>query len=225
MLFQAMKGASVRGVAPAGGRLTFALADGFFREPLDPDVRLTIDQARAALSRAGHRTVDVDVRHADWTPDVYLHIVLPEAAAYHAPLLESCADRYMPGVRMRLEMARYVLAEDYVRALRLRAALSREVDLALQGCDALLLPALAIAAPPLGAATVDVGGVTQPVRAAMLKLTQLFNMTGHPAIAIPAGVGADGLPRGLQLVGHRGRTERLLDVAAAVELETGRAKR
>jgi Asp-tRNA(Asn)/Glu-tRNA(Gln) amidotransferase A subunit family amidase len=51
----------------------------------------------------------------------------------------------------------------------------------------------------------------------MLKLTQLFNLTGHPAIALPAGDGPDGLPRGLQLVGHRGQTARLLAVAAAVE--------
>jgi aspartyl-tRNA(Asn)/glutamyl-tRNA(Gln) amidotransferase subunit A len=220
MLFQAMKGGSVRGVAPAGGRVTFGLAGGYLNEPLDPDVRAALDRARAALSRAGHRIVDVAVRHAEWTADVYLHIVLPEAASYHAPLLDSYADRYSPGVRMRLEMGRYVLAEDYARAMRLRATLGREVDRALQGCDALLLPALAIPAPLIGAATVEVGGVTQPVRAAMLKLTQLFNMTGHPAIAIPAGLGADGLARALQLVGHRGRTERLLDIAAAVELET-----
>ena len=120
---------------------------------------------------------------------------------------------------MRLEMGRYVLAEDYVRAMRLRESLAGEVDRALRGCDALLLPALSIPAPAIGASTVEVGGQSQPVRAAMLKLTQLFNMTGHPAIAIPAGVGADGLPRGLQLVGHRGRSERLLDIAAAVELE------
>jgi len=115
-------------------------------------------------------------------------------------------------------MGRYVLAEDYVRGLRIRDELVKRVDRALDGCDALLLPALAIPAPHIGATTVDVEGTTQPVRAAMLKLTQLFNMTGHPAIAIPAGDGTDGLPRGLQLVGHRGRTARLLEIAVAVEL-------
>jgi Asp-tRNA(Asn)/Glu-tRNA(Gln) amidotransferase A subunit family amidase len=53
----------------------------------------------------------------------------------------------------------------------------------------------------------------------MLRLTQLFDITGHPAIALPCGTGGDGLPRSLQLVGHRGGTERLLDVAAAVEAQ------
>jgi Asp-tRNA(Asn)/Glu-tRNA(Gln) amidotransferase A subunit family amidase len=51
----------------------------------------------------------------------------------------------------------------------------------------------------------------------MLRLTQLFNITGHPAIALPCGAGRDGLPRSVQLVGRRGETDRLLDLAALVE--------
>jgi aspartyl-tRNA(Asn)/glutamyl-tRNA(Gln) amidotransferase subunit A len=165
----------------------------------------------------GYTVQEVTVDHAVWTPDVYLHICLPEASCYHGPMLTAHADKYSPGVRLRLEMGRYLIAEDYVRALRLRERLTRAVDRALERCDALLLPTLPIPAPPLGAAMVDVDGVQAPVRATMLGLTQLFNISGHPAIALPAGRGPEGLPRSIQLVGQRGRTERLLDVAAAVE--------
>jgi aspartyl-tRNA(Asn)/glutamyl-tRNA(Gln) amidotransferase subunit A len=217
MLFQALKGTAVRGVAAAGGHLTFGLIGGYFMQPLDPDVREMIERVQQALRTRGHTIVNIDLPHADWTPDVYLHIVLPEAAAFHARMLDAHGDRYSPGVRLRLEMGRYVLAEDYVRAMRLRQILTREVDRALRECDALLLPAMAVPAPPIGASTVEVDGISQPVRAAMLKLTQLFNMTGHPAIVLPGGDGRDRLPRALQLVGQRGRTERLLDIAAAVE--------
>jgi aspartyl-tRNA(Asn)/glutamyl-tRNA(Gln) amidotransferase subunit A len=217
LLFQAMKGSSVRGVAPAGGPLTFGVAGGYFGQPLDRDARSAFERALRALRTNGHTISDVEVRHAEWTADAYLHIVLPEAAWEHAERLETHAALYSPGVRMRLEMGRYVLAEDYVRAMRIREALRLEVDRVLEGRDGLLLPTLALPAPLLGAATVELEGVTQPVRAAMLKLTQLFNMTGHPAIAIPIGDGADGLPRSLQLVGHRGSTERLLGVANAIE--------
>ena len=217
MLFQAMKGSSVRGIAAAGGKLTFGMLGGYFMQPLDPDVRAMMDRVEQALRMRGHTILNVEVARAEWTADVYLHIVLPEAAAFHARWLDTHGDRYSPGVRLRLEMGRYVLAEDYVRAMRLRQILTQAVERALAGCDALLLPGMAIAAPPIGAATVEVDGTTQPVRAAMLKLTQLFNMTGHPAIVLPGGDGGDGLPRAIQLVGHRGRTERLLDVAAAVE--------
>jgi Asp-tRNA(Asn)/Glu-tRNA(Gln) amidotransferase A subunit family amidase len=51
----------------------------------------------------------------------------------------------------------------------------------------------------------------------MLRLTQLFNVTGHPAIAMPARWSPDSMPRGLQLVGALNHTPRLLEIAAAVE--------
>jgi aspartyl-tRNA(Asn)/glutamyl-tRNA(Gln) amidotransferase subunit A len=217
LLFYAMKGLSMQEVAPAGGRLSFGVPRAYFCDRLDEDVTLALDASCRRLASAGHVVGDLDINRAAATPDVYLHIVLPEASWYHAPLLERHAASYSPGVRLRLEMGRYVLAEDYVRAMRLRHALTQTVDRALDMWDALLLPALPVAAPPLGATTVEAGGTTEPVRAAMLRLTQLFNITGHPAIVLPASRGRDGLPRALQLVGRRGQTERLLDVAAAAE--------
>jgi Asp-tRNA(Asn)/Glu-tRNA(Gln) amidotransferase A subunit family amidase len=60
----------------------------------------------------------------------------------------------------------------------------------------------------------------EPVRAVMLRLTQLFNLTGHPAIVLPAGDGNDGLPRAIQIVGRRSETARLLRIAAAVEAQS-----
>jgi aspartyl-tRNA(Asn)/glutamyl-tRNA(Gln) amidotransferase subunit A len=204
-------------VPPGADPLWLGVPGPYFLDKLDADVRRLFGETRAALEGAGHSVSDVAIQHAERTADVYLHIVLPEASWYHASLLERHAAQYSPGVRLRLEMGRYVLAEDYVRAIHGRAALRRAVDRALEGLDALLLPSLAIPAPPIGAASIDVDGAQEPVRAIMLRLTQLFNITGHPAIALPCGRGRDDLPRGLQLVGHRGGTERLLAVAAAVE--------
>ncbi len=189
----------------------------YFLDKLDRPTRDLFDAARSAYAAAGHSLRDVAIAHADRTADVYLHIVLPEGSWYHAPQLATHADRYSPGVRLRLEMGRYVLAEDYLRAMHARTVLRASVDKALEGLDALLLPALAIGAPLVGAQSVMIDDRAEPVRAIMLRLTQLFNITGHPAIAIPCGVGTDGLPRGLQLVGHRGATPRLLEVAAVLE--------
>jgi aspartyl-tRNA(Asn)/glutamyl-tRNA(Gln) amidotransferase subunit A len=215
LMFRAMGGRTAA-VRPAEGPRVFGVPVAYFCDRLDPGVRAGLERARRGLERAGHRVVDVAVAHAEWTADVYLHIVLPEAAAYHAATLDAHAQSYSPGVRLRLEMGRYVLAEDYVRAMQLRDALRAAVDRALDGVDALLLPALAITAPPIGASTVDVDGVREPVRAMMLRLTQLFNISGHPSIAIPAGT-AGGWPVGVQLVGRHARTAELLSLAAAAE--------
>ena len=217
LLFHAMKGATVQGVAAAGGRLAFGVPRRYFFDRLEPAVRSCVERAITRIREAGCTVHDVDVDHAEWTPHVYLHIVLPEASHYHAQGLSEHADHYSPGIRLRLEMGRYLLAEDYVRAMRLRDALTRSVVRALERRDGLILPTLPIPAPAIGAATVDVDGTEAPVRATTLSLTQLFNLTGHPAISLPAGTGPEGLPRGIQIVGHRGRTERLLDIAAAVE--------
>ena len=199
------------------GPYVIGVPEKYFCDRLHPGVRAALARTREALARAGHEIRPVDVEHAERTADVYLHIVLPEASWYHAQLLAAHADRYSPGVRLRLEMGRYVLAEDYIRALHLRTVLRRAVNAALKECDALLLPTLPIPAPTLGAASVDIDGTQQPVRGAMLKLTQLFNLTGHPAIALPAGTTDDGWPVSVQLVGHLDGTDRLIETALAVE--------
>jgi aspartyl-tRNA(Asn)/glutamyl-tRNA(Gln) amidotransferase subunit A len=195
----------------------FGIPREYFLSLLDPQVASSFDSACERLRAAGAVLEDVQIPHANEIAPIYLHIVLPEAATYHAKTLDSRADDYTPNVRLRLEMGRYILAEDYARALRGREVLRAEVDAALAGRDALLLPALAIPAPRLGIATVKVSGSEEPVRNITLRLTQLFNVTGHPALTAPCGKTFDGLPIGAQIVGHQGRTHELLELARACE--------
>jgi aspartyl-tRNA(Asn)/glutamyl-tRNA(Gln) amidotransferase subunit A len=218
IVFQSLKGSdhvTLPAAAPRGIRL--GLLRDYFLARLDPDVASAFEHACARLTSAGVVTETAVIPHADKAPAIYVHVGLAEAATYHARTLESRGHEYTPGVRMRLEMGRYVLAEDYIRALRGRSVLRSEVDTALSGRDALLLPTLAIPAPLLGTETVEIGGTDEPVRSAMLRLTQLFNITGHPAITLPCGQTSGGLPVGAQLVGHFARTEELLRVAGALE--------
>ena len=217
ILFDVLKGRPPFGTTATADRLTIGTPTRYFCDRLERGARQALERGQAALVAAGHDVREVDVRYASWTPAVYLHIVLPEASRFHARWLETTPGAYSPGVRLRLEMGRYVLAEDYIRAMDLRRALTVAVDAALDGCHALLLPAQPMPAPPLGAPSVEIDGQQEPVRAAMLRLTQLFNITGHPAIALPGSHDVDDFPRGLQLVGRRHQTERLLEIAAACE--------
>ena len=197
--------------------LRLGLPRRHFMDHLDPQVRGQFNDALDRLVDAGVTISDVDVPHAGEIAAVYLHIVLPEAMTYHSKTLNSRPEDYTPGVRLRLEMGRYILAEDYLRAQHGREILRREVTEALTDHDALVLPTLAIPAPPFGIESVTVDGLTDSVRNLTLRLTQVFNLTGHPAISIPVGNTATALPCGLQLVGHANQTVDLLTVARYVE--------
>ena len=197
--------------------LRFGIPRPYFFDLIDPQVLARFEESCDRLKSAGAILEDVAIAHTKEIAAIYVHIALPEAASYHAPTLESRPQDYTENVRLRLEMGRYILAEDYVRAQRGRQLLTREVREALGGRDGLLLPSMPVPATKLGVPTVSVGGTEEPVRNITLRLTQLFNITGHPAISLPCGKTDEGLPVGLQIVGTRNRTPELLEVAAAVE--------
>lgn len=199
----------------AGIRL--AIPTGYFLERLDADVREQFQEAVARLRSAGTTVEETTIPHCADAPAIYLHIALPEAAAYHATSLERTPEAYSEGVRLRLEMGRYVLAEDYVRAQQGRSKLRAEIDAALDTHDALVLPTLAIPAPYIGATSVGLDSTDEALRPLMLRLTQLFNLTGHPAISLPCGRTTQGFPCGLQLVGRHAETTDLLRIALACE--------
>jgi aspartyl-tRNA(Asn)/glutamyl-tRNA(Gln) amidotransferase subunit A len=200
--------------------ITLGALAGYFTALLDGDVRRAFDSSLARLRASGIAIESRAVQGSERIVDTYVNISLPEAAQHHAPTLDTCASDYQPAVRERLLKGRTISAVDYLAARNSRDVLRRAVDAALERCDALVLPTLPIVAPKLGATEVTMdNGQSLPVRAAMLRLTQLFNITGHPAISLP--IPTSGLPVGLQLVGRRDRTEELLAVAAHVARVVG----
>ena len=222
LLYAAMRGGQIPesprvGIRPHSDPVRLGVLRGYFTALLDRQVGSAFDALCARLSDSGAVLEDVTIAHTGDISPIYTHIGLSEAAAFHARALESRPDDYTPNVRLRLEMGRYILAEDYVRALRGRDVLAEEVNHALRGRDGLLLPSLAVPAFKIGFDTVRIGSVEEPIRNLTLRLTQLFNVTGHPAITMPCGATAEGLPVGGQLVGHFGDTPALLQLAAQLE--------
>lgn len=227
-MWQVMADRPVATVAPpAPGQLRLAALGGYFTELLDPVVRAAFTAALHALRAQGVSFVDATMTGTDRIGPTYADIVLSEAAHWHRPYLDSRKDKYLPPVHARISHGRTILAADYIEALETCVRLRHQVDTILDTNDAIVLPTLPIVAPPVG--TTDIvldehaGGAPLPVRAVMLRLTQLFNLTRHPAISLP--IASSGLPVGLQLVGRRNDTAGLLDVAAACERALADANR
>ena len=197
--------------------LRLGIPRDYFLDHVEPAVLVSFDRACDRLRDAGVTIDTVSIPAVRDTGPIYVCVALAEAAEYHARTIEAHPEAYTVPIRVRLQAGRHILAEDYLRAQRGRHRLTADVDAALAGHDALLLPTLPVTAQPIGAATVRLGDWEEPVRNTMLRLTQVFNVTGHPALTMPATPTAEGLPVGLQLVGPRGDTRHLLHVAAAVE--------
>lgn len=120
-------------------------------------------------------------------------------------------------VARRLQAASATTAADRQAAERIRLAFSDDVERALDGVDALVLPTLPALPPTLA----EVAAGTPII--ALSRLVRPFNLSGHPAISIPVPVPSMGSGRntavkaGLQLVGRKGDDERLCALALHLE--------
>ena len=121
----------------------------------------------------------------------------------------------------QLALAQRVSGVDFQQAMFDRTALFRRVQSLLARADLLAMPTLTRTALPIDQdlfGSIDIDGRSfDNLRPHWFPWTMPFNMTGHPAVSMPAGFGRDGLPIGIQLVGRfRGDVE-LLRVAALFE--------
>jgi amidase len=149
-------------------------------------------------------------------PFLVLNAVLRQAAV--GQYLDQWRGEMDPLLVKRLELARSLSAADVSRAEVARSAYHLRLRRFFESHDLLCCPTTATAALPLsGPIPAAIGGrpVTQPTD--MLIPTLAFNLSGYPAISVPCGTTAGGLPVGLQLVaGWRGDA-RVLAAAAAFE--------
>jgi len=121
-----------------------------------------------------------------------LTLLLVEAAAYHRRWVEEYSEKYGSDVLAHLKRGLTIPAVDLVDAVHERPRLVKAAEDAMDGIDALLLPATAIVAPSVEAGT--------EVREPLTRFTRPFNTTGQPVVTLPAPV--TGLPVGMQVVGR-----------------------
>jgi aspartyl-tRNA(Asn)/glutamyl-tRNA(Gln) amidotransferase subunit A len=217
VMWRVMSGASGTAAAARDLRgLRLGVPGGYFFDLLEDAVREAWDAAIERLTGAGVEVRPVSIPHAADTAAAYVPIVFYESWAWHQRYIEECPERYTPAVRTRLEMGRAVTPSDYARALETREMLRGEVETAMSEVDALALPTMPVTAPRLGTSEIRFGERSEPVRSVMLRLTQLFDITGHPAITLPIAT-AGPLPAGFQLAGHRAQTAALLALARPIE--------
>jgi Asp-tRNA(Asn)/Glu-tRNA(Gln) amidotransferase A subunit family amidase len=164
------------------------------------DARRAFAEAVEGLRREG--AVLVPVRIPDmmrsWGPsDV---IITAEALDYHRAALARNPEGYGPAVRTRLRRGFYMSALDYVRAQRVRARLIADMDASMEGVAAVVMPGHPVGSHPIGAKFMEVDGKEVELAPISGLYTRMFNLTGQPAMSVPAGFNAAGLPMSMQIV-------------------------
>jgi amidase len=132
------------------------------------------------------------------------------------------ADDVEPSTWALAELGRSYSGVDLLRAQNAMAAVRREAAAWwADGWDLLLTPTTAAPAPPIGHVTSSPDDPTRPFLRSIpySVFTSVWNVTGQPAISLPAGTDDGGVPLGVQLVGAYGREDLLLQVATQLEAE------
>jgi aspartyl-tRNA(Asn)/glutamyl-tRNA(Gln) amidotransferase subunit A len=197
------------------------------------------DKGAAWLKEQGAEIVEISLPHTKYALPAY-YIVAPAEASSNLARYDGV--RYglrVPGedltdtyektraagfgreVQRRILIGTYVLSAGYydayyVRAQKVRTLIKRDFDEAWAKCDVVLTPATPSAA-------FAPGEITDPLQMYLNDVfTVTVNMAGLPGIAVPAGLSADGLPLGLQLIGKPFDEETLFQTAFAIEQAAGR---
>ena len=212
--YPARLGAGVRG-------LRIGVPENFFFEELDPAVGTLIEAALAELERQGARRVAVTVPDAGQLTELGRTLMYSEATALHGHFLRTRPEEYSAQVRARAATGIAIPAAAYLEALQLRApVLRRFVEAVFSRCELLATPTLALAVPTLAATDVRGGPQMWHTIARLVRCVAPFSYLGVPALNVPVGFTADGLPAGLQLVGRPFAEPRLLAAAAAYQAAT-----
>jgi len=198
-------------------------------------------QGIAWLRDAGAEIVEVSLPHTKYALPAYYIIApaeassnlarydgvryglrdLPDGANLQQMYAATRADGFGPEVRRRIMIGTYVLSAGfydayYTQAQKVRALIARDFERAWEQCDLLLAPTAPSAAFALGEKSAD------PIA---MYLNDVFtvpsSLAGLPAMSVPGGLDAAGLPLGLQIIGKALDEQSVLNAGLAIEERAG----
>lgn len=231
LLFDTLKGVDPRDPYGLGGPRPQRAAPASLRglrvawlptagNPLDPEVEAVTTAAVRAMEREGAviETVQLDFvaleRH-------FLVVLQSMLAARVGANLERFGDRLDATLIDAVQKGRRHSAVDLHEATFAKTRCFAELQALFERFDVLVSPT--VSAPPLPidmdvSGEIEIGGrPAGTIRGAWYPYTYPMNLTGHPALSMPCGKSANGLPIGLQLAGRWYDDDRLLTMAGWVE--------
>ncbi len=172
----------------------FAIMRGYFEQDVDPELLQAVHDVQRVLIDLGAVCVPQELASARLMYDTNRLMLRVEAATLHREWLETRSADYGSDVYERLNSFKSIRVDEYALARRHQVELQRELETLFDEISFFITPSTLIPAPRLGSDALD---MAQKLTA----FTAPFDVTGVPAISIPAGFTEAGLPIGVQIVG------------------------
>jgi len=193
----------------------------YFLDLLDEDVEKVFWRFVKKMESIGFAVREVRLESAELIRDAWAPIRRAEASAVHEELVKRHSSQYGTDVLRMLQDGTRYTAVQYIKAQDYRRIVLADLQRILKDDDALLCPATPIPAPKIGSEEVEIRGEVLDVYSTLVRLTIPFNVTGLPAVTVPAGFSREGLPIGVQIAGRPFEEGRILGVAHLYEQAEG----
>ena len=212
--------AAERGTRDGIGGMRIGVVKHFHREDMvaEASVDASIESALEVLAQLGAEIVELETHPLGEFADCNRTILLSEAYAVHQTWLRERPEDYGALTRERLLPGAFLRAADYVQAVRNRRHFSAAIDLLFERVDVVVTASSMD--PPF-----PMDDLEETARCYGRQARAPFNLTGHPALALPTGFteatdSAPALPHSMQVVGRHFDEETIYRVAAAYEQAT-----
>jgi aspartyl-tRNA(Asn)/glutamyl-tRNA(Gln) amidotransferase subunit A len=176
------------------------------------EIAAAFEEALQVLGDLGMDLVEVEVEGLADAAAADFIVLNAEAFAAHERTLRARAGDYGPSARVYHLQGAFLSAADYIAAKAVGDVVRGRLDRVFSEVDALATPVA-----PLLTAEAARASKAQPHTGGVAVFTAPFNLTGHPALAVPCGMSAGGVPIGLQLVGRAGGEAELLRLAGVYQ--------
>ena len=202
--------------------LRIGVVPGYFFHHVQAPVRDAVQAALATFESLGAQIVEIEIENIHGNISAQLTIESAEPSTYHQRWLRERPQDYGDDVRALLEVGELLLATHYLQAQRYRTLLRNEFINAFRKVDAFVCPTLPFTATKLGATTVVIeNGVEEDMLSAIMQFTGIASLTGLPALNVPCGFDADGMPIGMQLIGRPFDEAMLFRMGNAFQMASG----
>jgi aspartyl-tRNA(Asn)/glutamyl-tRNA(Gln) amidotransferase subunit A len=181
----------------------------------DREIAADFEQALEVFGDLGVDVIDVEVEGLADAAAADFVVLNAEAFTAHERTLRAHGRDYGPSARAYHLQGAFLSAADYIAAREVGDTVRGRLDRLFSDVDALATPVA-----PFLTSEAARASKAHPGTGGVAIFTAPFNLTGHPALAVPCGMSAAGMPIGLQLVGRAGGEGELLRLAGMYEQAT-----